>query len=127
MAVRPEPARHLELSPLLTGVIAAEVFIVGFILSGTAADFKEAERLPGEVAGSLDSIADECLIMDAELELPEARQCLALLADISGSIRRWLLHNEGLDDVLAALRQLNPLLHRLRPKDSGRVHNSLEG
>jgi hypothetical protein len=47
-------ARQLELSPLLTGVIAAEVFIVGFMLSGTASDFKEAERLPGELAGSLD-------------------------------------------------------------------------
>ena len=45
------PLKHLELSPLLGGVIAAEVFIVGFILSGTAADFKEAERLPGEVVG----------------------------------------------------------------------------
>jgi hypothetical protein len=67
------PLKHLELSPLLGGVIAAEVFIVGFILSGTAADFKEAERLPGEVVGSLDSIADECLIMDTELELPQAR------------------------------------------------------
>jgi hypothetical protein len=35
-------AKHLELSPLLTGVIAAEVFIVGFMLSGTTGDFKEA-------------------------------------------------------------------------------------
>jgi ABC-type arginine transport system permease subunit len=45
------PLKHLELSPLLAGVIAAEVFIVGFILSGTAADFKEAERLPGGSGG----------------------------------------------------------------------------
>src|SRR5690349_24436472 len=88
------PLRHLDFSPLLTGLLAAEVFIVGFILSGTAADFKEAERLPGEVAGSLDSIADECLIMHAELSLPEARQCVALLADTGASIRRWLLRNE---------------------------------
>jgi hypothetical protein len=35
--------RHLDFSPLLTGVIAAEVFIIGFILSGTTADFKEAD------------------------------------------------------------------------------------
>src|SRR6476620_8743899 len=102
------PLRHLDFSPLLTGVIAAEVFIVGFILSGTSADFKEAERLPGEVAGSLDSIADECLIMDDELDLPEARQCVTLLADINGSIRRWLLSGNGFDDVLDLLRQLNP-------------------
>jgi hypothetical protein len=100
---------HLELSPLLTGVIAAEVFIVGFLLSGTAADFKEAERLPGDLVASLDTIADECLIMDAELKLPEARQCLSLLAGISSSVRLWLLHDEGLDDVITDLRRLNPL------------------
>jgi predicted membrane chloride channel (bestrophin family) len=104
------PLRHLELSPLLAGVIAAEVFIVGFILSGTAADFKEAEKLPGEVVGSLDSIADECLIMDEELKLPEARQCVSLLADIGVSIRQWLLRGDGFDDVLDLLRRLIPLL-----------------
>lgn len=110
------PLRHLDFSPLLTGLIAAEVFIVGFILSGTAADFKEAERLPGEVAGSLDSIADECLIMDAEFDLPEAHQCVVLLADTNAAIRYWLLHNAGLDDVLALLRGLNPLFMTFAPK-----------
>jgi hypothetical protein len=65
------PLKHLDLSPLLTAIIAAEVFIIGFLLSGTADDFKEAERLPGEVSASLESIADECLIIDAELKLPE--------------------------------------------------------
>src|SRR5918997_765728 len=85
--------RHLDFSPLLTGVIAAEVFIIGFILSGTAADFKEAERLPGELAASLETIADECLIMDTELDLPEARQGVSLLAEIAGCARLWLLHD----------------------------------
>lgn len=110
------PLRHLDFSPLLTGVIAAEVFIVGFILSGTSADFKEAERLPGEVAGSLDSIADECLIMDDELNLPEAHQCVTLLADINGSIRQWLLSGNGFDNVLDLLRRLNPLFIVFAPK-----------
>jgi hypothetical protein len=107
---------HLELSPLLTGVIAAEVFIIGFILSGTAGDFKEAERLPGDLAASLETIADECLIIDAELGLPEARQCLSLLAEISESIRGWLLDNTDLDDVVAQLRRLNPLFTVFAPK-----------
>jgi predicted membrane chloride channel (bestrophin family) len=108
--------KHLDFSPLLTGVIAAEVFIVGFILSGTSADFKEAERLPGEVSAGLETIADECLIVDAELDLPEARECLALLAEICGSVRRWLLEDTNLDDVMAKLRQLNPLFMVFAPK-----------
>ncbi len=110
------PMKHLAFSPLLTGVIAAEVFIIGFILSGTSADFKEAERLPGELTASLESIADECLIMDAELKLPEAGQCAALLADIAASIRRWLLANDGLDDVVDHLGRLNPFFIVFAPK-----------
>jgi hypothetical protein len=108
--------RHLDFSPLLTGVIAAEVFIIGFILSGTAADFKEAERLPGELAACLETIADECLIMDAELDLPEARQCISLLAEIAGCARLWLLHDTDLDHVIAKLRRLNPLFMVVAPK-----------
>jgi len=108
--------KHLDFSPLLTGVIAAEVFLVGFILSGTSADFKEAERLPGELAASLETIADECLIMDAELHLPEARECLSLLAEIGGSVRLWLMDDTDLDAVLAELRRLNPLFMVFAPK-----------
>jgi predicted membrane chloride channel (bestrophin family) len=121
------PLRHLDFSPLLTGVIAAEVFIVGFILSGTAADFKEAERLPGELAASLETIADECLIMISELNLPEARQCLVLLADIGDSIRQWLLHNKGFDEVMDHLRALNPLFIVFAPKIQAGFTTRLKG
>ena len=120
------PLKHLELSPLLGGVIAAEVFIVGFILSGTAADFKEAERLPGEVVGSLDSIADECLIMDEELKLPEARQCVSLLADIGVSIHEWLLRWRWFRRCARSPASAQSAVHCFRAEDSGRLHDSAE-
>jgi hypothetical protein len=97
----------LNLSPLLAGAIAAEVFILGFLLSGVAGDFKEAERLPGEVASSLETMADECLITYADTTLPEARTCLQQLIDISISVRMWLMQDRGLDDVLSDIRALN--------------------
>lgn len=96
-----------DVNPLLAGAVAAEVFIVGFLLNGTAADFKEAEKLPGEVAASLESIADECLITYHEQKLPEARTALAQLLEIGRSIRMWLLHDRGLDDVMSDIRALN--------------------
>jgi predicted membrane chloride channel (bestrophin family) len=97
----------LNLSPLLAGAIAAEVFILGFLLAGTAGDFKEAERLPGEIAASLETMADECLITYEDLKLPEARTCLQLLIEISGSIRMWLMSDRGFDDVMSDIRALN--------------------
>jgi predicted membrane chloride channel (bestrophin family) len=96
-----------QLSPLLAGAIGAEVFILGFLLNGTAGDFKEAEKLPGEVAAALETIADECLITDKEFHLPEARTALEQLIEISRSVRMWLVHDRGLDDVLADIRALN--------------------
>jgi hypothetical protein len=66
--------------------------------------------------GNLDSIADECLIVDEELKLPEARQCVSLLADIGVSIHEWLLGGDGFDDVLDLLRRLNPLFIVFAPK-----------
>ena len=99
---------HLfELSPLLAGAIGAEVFILGFLLNGTAGDFKEAEKLPGEMAASLETIADECLITHEEFKLPEAATALRQLVEISRSVRLWLIHDRGLDDVLSDVRALN--------------------
>lgn len=100
-------AHLFQLSPLLAGAIGAEVFILGFLLNGTAADFKEAEKLPGEVASSLETIADECLITHEEFKLPEARTGLRQLIEISRSVRQWLIHDRGLDDVLTDIRALN--------------------
>ncbi len=100
-------AEWLELSPLLAGAIGAEVFILGFLLNGTAGDFKEGERLPGEIASSLETMADECLITYDELKLPEAKACLAQLIEVSRSVRSWLLQDRGLDDVMSDIRALN--------------------
>jgi predicted membrane chloride channel (bestrophin family) len=100
-------AQWFELSPLLAGAIAAEVFILGFLLTGTAGDFKEAERLPGEVAASIETVADECLITYERHRLPEAKQALGQLIEISRSIRLWLMQDRGFDDVMSDIRALN--------------------
>ena len=105
----------LNLSPLLAGAIAAEVFILGFLLAGTAGDFKEAERLPGEIAASLETMADECLITYEDLKLPEARTLLQLLIRLSGSIRVWLMQDRGFDELMAELRALNEPFRVMAP------------
>jgi hypothetical protein len=106
----------LQFSPLLTGVIAAEVFIIGFLLSGTTADFKEAEHLPGDIAASLETMADEFLIASADLQLTNARSGLDQLAGIAKAIRSWLAADHGLDDVLTEIRALNGSIRAIEPK-----------
>ena len=51
----------IEMTALFTSVIAGGIFILSIILSGTLADYKESEKLPAEIASSVESIYQEGL------------------------------------------------------------------
>jgi hypothetical protein len=118
---------ELELSPLLTAAVSAEVFIVGFMLAGTTGDFKEAERLPGEIAASLETMADECLITWRDIRLDDARRCVGQLLAVGQSVRAWLLANDGLDGVMTELRALNDPFLVMAPKIQAGFTTRLKG
>ena len=46
-------------NPLLSSVIGGMTFLIGFILAGTLTDYKESEKLPGEIVSSLENIYEE--------------------------------------------------------------------
>jgi hypothetical protein len=46
-------------NPLLSAVIGGMTFLIGFILAGTMTDFKESEKLPGDIVSSLESIYED--------------------------------------------------------------------
>src|SRR5688500_15581861 len=77
-------------SPLYTGLVAGTIFLLAFLLSGTLADFKESEKLPGDLAASMHAIADECLILHADKCDPAARACLDHVAVMAATTEAWL-------------------------------------
>ena len=99
----------LDLNPLLSGLVAANVFLLGFLLAGTLADYKEAERLPGELAASLETICDEALLVHQEHGIPEAEECVALCAGVAADIRRTIMREAGIKHVLRSIRAFNPI------------------
>ncbi|MEA2863344.1 MAG: hypothetical protein QOC84_1300 [Bradyrhizobium sp.] len=48
-AVHYSGLEFLQLNALLTSGIGGAIFIIGFLLSGILADYKEAERVPAEI------------------------------------------------------------------------------
>lgn len=50
----------ISISPLFTSVLAGGVFVLGLIVAGTLADYKEAERVPAEITAALTNIHDDC-------------------------------------------------------------------
>jgi hypothetical protein len=105
----------LRPNPLLSGVVAATVFLLGFLLAGTMSDYKESERLPGDLAASLETIADEALIAAATTATPAAAECVSLLRDVAQKVLSWVHHRCELDDVLATIRALNAPFTALGP------------
>ena len=59
----------LGLEPITLGslhgsVISGVIFVIGFLLSATIADYKESERIPAEIASTLESMHEDALSIE---------------------------------------------------------------
>jgi predicted membrane chloride channel (bestrophin family) len=97
----------ISLNPLFSGIVAANVFLMGFLLSGVLADYKESERLPGEIAASVETIADEAASVYESKKAAAAMQLLEHLHILSISIKAWFYKKEQTRHLMAALSEMN--------------------
>jgi hypothetical protein len=116
-------------NPLLSALISALVFILGFLIVGTLADFKEAERLPGEMAVSLEALVDECssVQLRSPRPVPAADAALAHVSRLSESIDAWLHRRTTVDTVLSDIAGLNAHFVALEPHTQATFINRAKG
>ncbi len=114
--VREHGLEVMELNTYFSTLVAADVFLLGFLLSGAMPDYKEAEKIPGEIASALDSVVEECDVLQQK---PGAKKdavaCLEHTRSVIRSITKWFEHKERTRDVVAALRAYAPIFARLEP------------
>jgi hypothetical protein len=97
----------VQLNPLHTGLVAGDIFLIGFLLSGTLTDYKESERMPGEFAARAETIADECEILYRDTGADVARQCLEQVGALARSLNSWLRGSSTVDAPLEAIEGFN--------------------
>lgn len=97
----------LALSSLFTAVVSANIFLIGFLLSGVLADHKESEKIPGDLAASLETLADEGFMVYRNKKSKEARDYLVQLSDFSGSLIAWFYRHERTESLMAKLFAFN--------------------
>ena len=100
---------RISVSPLIATIVTANVFIVGFLLTGILADYKEGEKLPGDLSVSLGAIADECHLLWRHKQAPPARDGLRQVLDLTTSLRRWFCKQERTQNVMAKVEDLGDL------------------
>jgi hypothetical protein len=98
-------------------ILTACVFLIGFLLAGTMADYKESERLPAEIAATLETI-EEIFALAAinrpGLRLPVLRRGVLELTD---AIRGWLVQRSS--DVYGALSRTSEVIGWLEREGAG--------
>jgi predicted membrane chloride channel (bestrophin family) len=97
----------ISLNPLLSGIVAANVFLMGFLLSGILTDYKESERLPGELTTSIESIVEEATTIYKSKNAPVAKECLRHLHQFTVSLKNWFYKKERTRDVMEKLSGLS--------------------
>ena len=98
----------ISINPLFSGIIAANVFLMGFLLSGVLSDFKESERLPGELAASIENLAQEVRGIKMARDEAAIEPCIVLLLQLSQDILSWFHKKHRTAELLEHLNDLTP-------------------
>lgn len=94
-------------------VLTGGVFLIGFMLAGTMADYKESEKLPGELAGNLEAIEDlldQVAVAKPVLDGPKMK---AAVLKTTETIRAWLFRKVTYGDMCNELTALALVIRSL--------------
>ena len=97
----------ITLNALFTSLIAATTFLIGFLISGVISDYKESEKLPGDMAASLETIYDEAYILNKNKGNKTTREFIAQYKNFLKSLNDWFYRREKTKNIIEKLHQMN--------------------
>jgi hypothetical protein len=96
----------ITVNPLFSGIVAANVFLMGFLLSGVLSDFKESEKLPGELAASLENMLQEVRGIKLAHGEAEIEPCVEFLGKICRDILAWFHKEQRTRELMDSVNEL---------------------
>lgn len=105
----------ISLNSLFGSIISANVFLIGFLLAGTLSDYKESEKLPGELAASLETLSDEGVITYKNKKAKEAKAFLKYVYELTESLNKWFYKKEESQVVRDKITGLNDYFLAFEP------------
>lgn len=95
-----------DMSLVLTG----GVFLIGLMLSGTMADYKESEKIPGELACALEAVEEAVTLAAASRPALDRRIGLQAALDVVETTLAWLQRRTLQREVFAAIERMLEVL-----------------
>jgi len=97
----------VSLSPLYGSIVAGGTFVVALIVSGTLADYKEAERIPAEMAATLENILQDGLATSDSVGGVDVEALRGRLLRVVTGLKMDLVHGDGGRSALEAINGLS--------------------
>lgn len=89
LAVHVFGVEFLSINDLFSGIVAGNVFLMGFLLSAVMSDYKESEKIPGEIAASLSTIYTECITLFDHKKDEGAQKGMVVVLSLAEDIQHW--------------------------------------
>lgn len=113
-------------SPLIPALVGGVIFTIAIIFTGTLADYKESEKIPGELAASIKALYNDSKVLPIDDEITSSMRIhiKELIHAINSNFRKnnWDLHeiNSNMNVINNDIRLLSikgmapPLIVKLR-------------
>lgn len=88
-------------------VLTGAVFLTGFLLAGTMADYKESEKLPGEVAANLEMLEELFVFAGQAKPAIGPKDLQKQVLSLTDTIKDWLVKKKTTAQIFAALTDMN--------------------
>ncbi len=109
----------IPLNAIFSALIGATVFLIGFLISGVLSDYKESERLPGEISSIVLTMVDEIAFVRLKCgDDAFARERLGKARDLIVCIRNWFHKEAKTGELMSRIEDLSAefaLLERHTP------------
>jgi hypothetical protein len=105
----------ISLNALFTSLIAATTFLIGFLITGVISDYKESEKIPGDMAASIETIHDEAYILNKNKKTKITKDFLIFHRDFLNSINEWFYRKERTKTMLEKLHEMNNYFAQFEP------------
>lgn len=90
-------------------VITGGIFLIGFMLAGTLTDYKESEKIPADLAGTLEAIEDTLRLSHAYKGNFDLKEQLKKLNEVTECIIRYFAHGASEADVYKSIEQISSM------------------
>lgn len=97
----------LSVNPLFTSLVAATTFLMGFLITGVIADYKESEKIPTEISSSIEVLYDESYIINKNKNSQVSRAFHGFLLDFTAQLNRWFYRKEKTKNVIDYISAMN--------------------